>query len=174
MFAFHLSVQGIFFGNSRIHNDMIIVFVSIKQLQAKQGQMQSFQTRSMTTLPIIDFGGYGLHIKNETKINPDTLKTLGREFKDVFTNVEFCYLKNHGIDEELVDIFKQVSLGFFEQSDEEKRKYCGSNLLSGYIPNFIQSLNSERPMIFESRLVTARQILALSFGRRYRICSRQR
>ena len=99
----------------------------------------------MTTLPVIDFGGYGLNIKDEIKGNSDTLKTLGKEFKDVFTTVGFCYLKNHGINLELVNTFKQVSLGFFENSDEEKSKYCSSTLLSGYIPTNIQSLNLERP-----------------------------
>ena len=72
---------------------------------------------------VIDFKEYSLDIKDEAQVKEDTLKTLGKQVVNVFKKYGFCYLKNHGVDEKLLEDYRIVSRKFFEMPTEFKKKY---------------------------------------------------
>ena len=99
----------------------------------------------MAKSSIIDFEAYGLDLKDETTVSETVLKPLGNQLKEVLSADGYCYLKNHGIKDKLIAEFRQAYFQFYELPDEEKTRYIGPNLLSGYVPFRTQSLNRERP-----------------------------
>ena len=58
----------------------------------------------MGDIPIIDLERLGLH-KEECCIDKDNLESVGQKMKNALGSVGFCYLKNHGIDQTLIDNF---------------------------------------------------------------------
>lgn len=96
-------------------------------------------------IPVIDFDRLGLHRKAEN-IGAMALKEVGVQVKEAFSTVGFCYLKNHGIDQELVDHYMEVSRDFFQQPVEEKIKHVrGTELNFGWVAVEREKLNPERP-----------------------------
>lgn len=101
-------------------------------------------------IPIIDFGEYGLNIKDIASVKADTLTDLGQKVRDAFSSVGFCYLKNHGVHEELITKYRQVSREFFEQPVEVKQMYeRGNEINFGWVAVEREKLNPERPGDFK-------------------------
>ncbi|KTD71097.1 iron/ascorbate oxidoreductase family protein [Legionella steelei] len=62
------------------------------------------------------------------------LMELAEEFKYVYSNIGFAYIKNHGISKELIDsIFEQAKL-FHHLPEEEKLKIIQNEFFRGYMP----------------------------------------
>ena len=101
----------------------------------------------MSKIPIIDFGAYGLHVKDYTSIvDNNALVALGEEVKHCFSTIGFAYLKNHGVDGDLINDFMRVSREFFEQPMEEKEKCAMSKeIKSGWLGPEQETLNQDRP-----------------------------
>ena len=100
----------------------------------------------MATIPVIDFGAFGLKVKNGSEIGDDALKSLGDEVKSVLSTVGFCYLKNHGVNEDLVKDYMKVSREFFEQPEDVKRRYAMSTeVKAGWVGFGHETLNPVRP-----------------------------
>lgn len=96
-------------------------------------------------IPVIDFEPLGLHKKDE-KIDGKALKNVGAAIKDAFGKTGFCYLKNHGLDQNLIETYFDISRKFFEQSVEEKAKYArGTEMNFGWVAVEREKLNPERP-----------------------------
>lgn len=74
-----------------------------------------------SAVPIIDFETLGLH-RNESEIDNAALKDVGSKIKEAFSKVGFCYLKNHGFQQDLIDRYMAISKKFFDQPVEEKMK----------------------------------------------------
>lgn len=72
---------------------------------------------------LVDFQEYGLEVENTLTVSQDTVKALGDKVVNAFKNYGFCYLKNHGVDEELLKDYMDVSRAFFEKPTECKEKY---------------------------------------------------
>ena len=72
---------------------------------------------------VIDFKAYGLDVQDTSQVTEETLKALGKRIVDTFQNFNFCYLKNHGVKEALLEEFEQVSRNFFELPDNVKSKF---------------------------------------------------
>ena len=101
-------------------------------------------------IPIIDFGEYGLNVKDTAGVKADTLTNLGQKVKDAFSSVGFCYLKNHGVDEDLITKYRQVSREFFEQPVEVKKVYeRGNEINFGWVAVEREKVNPERPGDFK-------------------------
>ena len=99
----------------------------------------------MATGPIIDFGEYGLLVKDVSNVGDDTIKALGKRIVDAFKTHGFCYLKNHGMDENLIKEYMEVSRKFFEQPEELKSKYpMGFDYRFGWVRLEREHLNEQR------------------------------
>lgn len=61
-------------------------------------------------IPVIDFDTCSLNVDN---VSFEDKLEIGKKIKDVFSSVGFCYLKNHGIDLEVLDNYLAVSKQFF-------------------------------------------------------------
>lgn len=72
---------------------------------------------------VIDFKAYGLDVLDTSQVTEETLKGLGKRIVDTFQTFNFCYLKNHGVKEALLEEFEQVSRNFFELPDNVKSKF---------------------------------------------------
>ncbi|XP_052792997.1 uncharacterized protein LOC128226924 [Mya arenaria] len=96
-------------------------------------------------IPVIDFSQCGLQ-EPEEGLQTESLIKVGQQIKDAFSTVGFCYLKNHGIDQQLVDKYMAVSRKFFELSVEEKMKHVrGVERNYGWVAVEREKLNPERP-----------------------------
>lgn len=51
----------------------------------------------MSSIPVIDFQKYGLHIEKAESVPREDLKELGDQMCQALKNIGFCYLKNHGV-----------------------------------------------------------------------------
>lgn len=99
----------------------------------------------MSSIPVIDFAEYGLNVENTKDVSENTLRSLGDNLKTVFSTIGFCYLKNHGVDMNLVSDFMRISRDFFEQPEDIKRKYAVSTeVKNGWIGFGHEKLNPER------------------------------
>ncbi|ESO84919.1 hypothetical protein LOTGIDRAFT_168176 [Lottia gigantea] len=101
-----------------------------------------------TSIPIVDFQQYGLHIKNETEITNADLKKIGDKLIAAFDSIGFCYIINHGIPQDLIEKIFGVSKTFFDLSTEAKLKYIRSKDIAdnhGYVEMGRESLNPQRP-----------------------------
>ena len=108
---------------------------------------QRIHLRTMSCGSVIDFQDYGLVVQDTSKVNKETLKSLGKEIIDAFKTYGFCYLKNHGVDETLIKEYLQVSREFFLQSTELKAKYTiSSDYRFGWLKLEGEKLNRERPV----------------------------
>ena len=100
----------------------------------------------MANIPVIDFAAFGLKVENSDEISDDALKPLGDEIKSVLSTIGFCYLKDHGIDEALVQDFMKLSREFFEQPEKVKREYAMSTeVKAGWVGFGHETLNPVRP-----------------------------
>lgn len=96
-------------------------------------------------IPVIDFDKLGLHNKTE-HIDATALRDVGEQVKEAFRKVGFCYLKNHGINQELVDQYMEVSRDFFQQPVEEKMKHARETAVNfGWVSVEREKLSPERP-----------------------------
>ncbi|XP_052761259.1 uncharacterized protein LOC128203756 [Mya arenaria] len=96
-------------------------------------------------IPVIDFAQCGLQVLEEGLQTGD-VSLVGQLLKEAFSTVGFCYLKNHGIDQQLVDKYMAVSRNFFEQSVEDKMKHATKvDSYYGWIAVEREKLNPERP-----------------------------
>ncbi|XP_076076644.1 uncharacterized protein LOC143047472 [Mytilus galloprovincialis] len=96
----------------------------------------------MTTIPVIDFQ---LHaVGKEGCVDLDN---LGSEMCQALEGIGFCYLKNHGISEEIINEAFSSSKDFFSQPVNEKEKFARShNYNFGWVGLEVEKLNPERPV----------------------------
>lgn len=70
---------------------------------------------------------------------------IGKRIVDVFKTFGFCYLKNHGVDENLIEEYRRVSLGSFQQPRNFKAKYpMGTDYRYGWVEIEREKLNKKR------------------------------
>ncbi|KAK6169471.1 hypothetical protein SNE40_020520 [Patella caerulea] len=99
-----------------------------------------------TTIPLIDFKHYGLHVENTETVSDEDLKQLGEEFHEVFRTIGFCYIKNHGIPQELIDKMLKISKEFFDLPVEAKSKFERPlNSDHGWIPTIRDRKDADQP-----------------------------
>ena len=72
---------------------------------------------------VVDFQDYNVNVKDISKVNPDRIKDIGNQIVHNFKTYGYCYLKNHGVGEGLLDDFLTASREFFYKPDEYKEKY---------------------------------------------------
>ncbi|XP_055329570.1 uncharacterized protein LOC129582161 [Paramacrobiotus metropolitanus] len=78
-------------------------------------------------IPVVDF---------QTFNDPATRSTLSQQLVDAFCSTGFVYLRNHGIDQELIESAFSSSKEFFTSPIDEKVKYQrqpGSTVSAGYV-----------------------------------------
>ena len=99
----------------------------------------------MSLSKIVDFQAYGLKEADVSRVDEDTVTSLGKQVIDSFKTNGFCYLKNHGIDDTLMEEYFHVSQNFFEQPKDLKEKYpLGTDYMYGYVKLERETLNLER------------------------------
>ena len=62
-------------------------------------------------IPILSISNIGLHNKSNPK--SESLISCGQNLKDAFSNVGFVYIKDHGIDENLIQKSMEASRNYF-------------------------------------------------------------
>ena len=77
----------------------------------------------MTSKAVIDFNDYNLTIADHSEVDDDIVKRLGDKIIHVFKTFGYCYIKNHGVSEKLIESYFDVSRAFFELTTNEKIKY---------------------------------------------------
>ena len=88
----------------------------------------------MSTKAVVDFADYSLNVQDCSKVSDDTIKRLGDEIVDAFKTFGYCYIENHGVSEELIKTYFDLSRAFFEQPIKEKEKYSvGSDYAFGWV-----------------------------------------
>ena len=94
---------------------------------------------------IVDFQEYGLGIKDISTVNKDVVTSLGKQIIDNFKTYGYCYLKNHGVDEKILNGYFTVSRNFFLQPEDEKEKYSmGPDYAFGWIKLERERFNPNR------------------------------
>ena len=107
--------------------------------------MNNKMEESGSGIPVIDFEKLGLHRQSE-KIDKTDLKSIGDLIKNAFSFTGFCYLKNHGIEQDVLNKYLDISREFFEQPIEEKSKHeRGKELNFGWVAVEREKINPERP-----------------------------
>ena len=102
----------------------------------------------MASFPVVDFLEYGLKVEDTSTVSKDTIKVLGKRTVEVFKQFGFCYLKNHGVDADLILDYMQVSRTFFELPVEMKKKYSiKSDYSFGWSKLEGERLNEDRPLV---------------------------
>ncbi|XP_069138807.1 uncharacterized protein [Argopecten irradians] len=67
---------------------------------------------TMTNIPVVDMRPY--RIDMEDKVDTESLQIVGNSICGAFRDIGFCYIKNHGIQQALIDKMLSVSKTFFE------------------------------------------------------------
>ncbi|XP_055356093.1 uncharacterized protein LOC129601330 [Paramacrobiotus metropolitanus] len=87
-------------------------------------------------IPVLDFNEFH---------NPATRAAFGKRLVEVFCSTGFVYLKNHGVDQQLIDAAFQASKDFFTSPIENKKKYSrptGFDANAGYVCQGMERLNA--------------------------------
>ena len=92
-------------------------------------------------VPIVDFQDAAYSHGDMSQIKEDVIKKLGKNVVQTLKTHGFCYLKNHGVDDKLVEDYMVASAEFFKLPATEKEPYGFPKLLKfGWIP--IEGLKS--------------------------------
>ncbi|KAI9563505.1 hypothetical protein GHT06_010968 [Daphnia sinensis] len=84
-------------------------------------------------IPIIDLDKLGLQTAKFEDVDQTLVDRVSKELDSAFSTVGFVYLKNHGVDQELVDNLFQRSKSFFHLPEAIKETYrCGVENCDGY------------------------------------------
>ncbi|OWF52502.1 probable iron/ascorbate oxidoreductase DDB_G0283291 isoform X2 [Mizuhopecten yessoensis] len=101
---------------------------------------------TMTEIPVVDLAPYGLGVVNEDEVDTQTIRSLADSVCGAFRDIGFCYVKNHGVQQSLIDRMKAVSKTFFEKPVEYKKNYARPKTDNhGWVALERESLNPERP-----------------------------
>ncbi|XP_069138899.1 uncharacterized protein [Argopecten irradians] len=101
---------------------------------------------AVTEIPVVDLSPYGLGVVNEDTVDPSTIRSLADDICGAFKDIGFCYIKNHGIQQSLIDQMKAVSRTFFEKPVEYKTNFTRPETANhGWVAVERESLNPERP-----------------------------
>ena len=73
---------------------------------------------------VVDFQDYNVNVKDISKVNSDRIKDIGKQIVHNFKTYGYCYLKNHGVGEGLLDDFFTASQNFFWKPNDYKEKYA--------------------------------------------------
>ena len=99
----------------------------------------------MTAPNVVDFKQYGLDVKDITTVEQEVVAYIGKRVVDNFKTYGFCYLKNHGVKEELLNDYFNVSRTFYLQPENEKEKHTmGSDYAFGWIKLEREKFNQDR------------------------------
>lgn len=94
---------------------------------------------------VIDFREFGLNVENISNVGEDKIKTIGKTVVDCFKTYGFCYLKNHGVDQKLLEDYMQVSKVLFNQPEKIKERYAmSSEYMFGWMKLGKERSNPER------------------------------
>lgn len=97
-------------------------------------------------IPVIDFQKYSLG----TDADVTEVQKLGKEVCTALETIGFCYIKNHGISEDIIEAAFKSSKEFFLQPEEEKAKYPRSqNYNFGWVGVEGERLNPEKPFDYK-------------------------
>ena len=99
----------------------------------------------MSLNPILDFGEYGLDIRDISTVTEETLTKVGKSIIEKFKTFGYCSLTNHGIKQSLLDDYMRVSRTFFSQPLEEKAKHAlGHDCGFGWLKLEGERINRDR------------------------------
>ena len=100
----------------------------------------------MSEIPILDFSEYGLHVKDTRSVSQDKLRGLAKDVVNIFSMTGFCYMKNHGIDEKLLQAYMRISRELFALPSTVKQGYIvGDEIKYGWMGPDKESLNPQLP-----------------------------
>ena len=101
---------------------------------------------SNITYPIIDLAEYGLGPHNAKDVSTESLMMLGDKAIHTLRTSGYCYLKNHGVSEKLINDFLQISRKFFDQPEEIKSQTpLRKDFWTGWAGYGDEALNPKRP-----------------------------
>ncbi|XP_060085102.1 uncharacterized protein LOC132564468 [Ylistrum balloti] len=97
-------------------------------------------------IPVVDMSPYGLDVVSEDKVDKQTIRSLADAICRALRDIGFCYIKNHGMPQPMIDRMKAVSKTFFEKPTEYKKSYARPATSNhGWVALERESLNPERP-----------------------------
>lgn len=83
---------------------------------------------------IVDFGDYGLDTEDISLVSDEKISELGKSIVQILKTHNFCYLKNHGIKQQLIRDYMKASAEFFKLSSDEKNAYAiGTDYHFGWV-----------------------------------------
>jgi len=94
-------------------------------------------------IPLIDFDTCGVHVN---RVRKDDMLKVGKEIKEAFSTVGFCYLKNHGVEIDELEGYFKASKKFFDLPADKKlpiERGTESNFGWGAMER--EHINPERP-----------------------------
>ncbi|XP_021349213.1 UPF0676 protein C1494.01-like [Mizuhopecten yessoensis] len=101
----------------------------------------------MVTVPVVDISAYGLDVVNAKEVDTETVRPVADSLCGALRDIGFCYIKNHGISQSLINQVTAVSRTFFEKPLEYKNTYRRQHIseIHGWIPRETETLNPDRP-----------------------------
>ena len=76
----------------------------------------------MVNIKIVDLARAVNGSEDASKIDIERLKIVGAEIAESFENTGFVYIKNHGIDEKVIQDAFNTSIKFFDLEDDVKNE----------------------------------------------------
>ena len=97
-------------------------------------------------LPVLDLADYNVTIDKQN-VTPEVLAALASNVINKFEKVGFCYVINHGIDDEQIRRYLAICERFFKLSTTEKALYGKAlkGCYHGWIGMEEESLDTEQP-----------------------------
>ena len=102
--------------------------------------------RDNSHIPVIDFQDYPAG-RGNSEITSENLGDLSDQVRQAFQSAGFCYIKNHGIDDGLVQKYFRISRNFFERPVAEKKPFARleADRNFGWVAIERERINPQRP-----------------------------
>ncbi|XP_021349214.1 UPF0676 protein C1494.01-like [Mizuhopecten yessoensis] len=94
---------------------------------------------------------YGLDVVSENAVERETVQSVAEDLCGALSDVGFCYIKNHGIPQSLIDKMHAANKTFFEMPVEYKNAYLRprNGQLHGWVPFETETINAERTVDYK-------------------------
>jgi isopenicillin N synthase-like dioxygenase len=107
------------------------------QSQIKLDESVKGKTIDFTEIPVVDIGKL---------VDGSDSESVAKELAFICENIGFLYVKNHGVEQELIDNMYNLTKAFFDLTMAEKQKLDIANsgqTIRGYIPVYGENVDAE-------------------------------
>ena len=83
-------------------------------------KLYSVASSIMSKIRVVDIATIGLAVD---RADIEDLRRVGKELSEAFEDIGFVFVKNHGVDEEMINDAREASKDYFLVDFENKFKY---------------------------------------------------